>query len=220
MPAANTEFGEGETISIEVDASDDDGIENVRLFVNDMFVRQENMSPYEWSSSQEALLRLPVGEHLLRADALDGAGSTGTATISIRVVSGSGGTGGAGTGGSGAGTGGSGTGGGGLDGCRTTLTGATGSEPNGIIPVCCTPSATEKAAINEVFRLLNEHRQANGVGALSYDPLLEEAIQGHCTGTVGRGVRNAGTALWHPRDGRKPSRRTARRCVRHGNLEE
>lgn len=34
--------------------------------------------------------------------------------------------------------------------------------------------------IDEVFRLLNEHRAANGVPALQYDPSLEATIQAHC----------------------------------------
>lgn len=68
------------------------------------------------------------------------------------------------------------------DGHRETmnLAGATGSESGGLIPVCCVPSAAEKADIAEVFRLLNAHRAANGRAALSYDDELEAAIEGHC----------------------------------------
>jgi uncharacterized protein YkwD len=61
-----------------------------------------------------------------------------------------------------------------------TLPGATGSEPGGLIPVCCAPSAEEAAAHQEVFRLLNAHRQANGKAALTYDATLESAILAHC----------------------------------------
>jgi uncharacterized protein YkwD len=64
--------------------------------------------------------------------------------------------------------------------CSLTRAGATGGEPGGMIPVCCAPSAAEKAQIDEVFRLLNEHRMANGRAPLMYDPRLEAAIQGHC----------------------------------------
>jgi uncharacterized protein YkwD len=63
---------------------------------------------------------------------------------------------------------------------ETTLSGATGDEPQGLIPVCCAPSASEKAEIAEVFRLLNEHRRANGLPDLAYDDSLEAAIEGHC----------------------------------------
>ncbi|MBC7957879.1 MAG: CAP domain-containing protein, partial [Cytophagales bacterium] len=48
------------------------------------------------------------------------------------------------------------------------------------VPVCCTPTSQERAEIDEVFKLLNEHRQANGVPPLEYDLKLEAAIQGHC----------------------------------------
>jgi uncharacterized protein YkwD len=64
--------------------------------------------------------------------------------------------------------------------CSVTRDGATGDEPGGLIPVCCTPAAAEKALIEEVFTLLNEHRMANGESALAYDTELESAIQGHC----------------------------------------
>ncbi len=65
-------------------------------------------------------------------------------------------------------------------GCTLTRPGGTGSEPGGVIPVCCTPAADDKQLIAEVFRLLNEHRAANGRSALMYDDKLEAAIQGHC----------------------------------------
>jgi hypothetical protein len=96
---------------------------------------------------------------------------------------GEGGTGGTEVGGSGGGVSGSGGGsGGGTSGgtCSLELTGATGNEPGGQIPVCCAPTPSEKAEIEAVFALLNEHRANNGVPALAYDDKLEAAIQGHC----------------------------------------
>jgi len=64
--------------------------------------------------------------------------------------------------------------------CPLTLPGATGSEPAGLIPVCCVPAAADRDAIEEVFYLLNQHRQNNGRAPLTYDSVLESAIQGHC----------------------------------------
>lgn len=64
--------------------------------------------------------------------------------------------------------------------CDLLKTGATGKEEDGLIPVCCKPSSTDKTLINEVFRLLNEHRAKNGRAALVYDDALEQAMQGHC----------------------------------------
>jgi uncharacterized protein YkwD len=46
--------------------------------------------------------------------------------------------------------------------------------------VCCVPSTQEKQYITEVFNLVNQHRQANNVGPLTYDDKLEAAIEGHC----------------------------------------
>jgi uncharacterized protein YkwD len=40
--------------------------------------------------------------------------------------------------------------------------------------------AADKAFVDEVFRLLNEHRASNGRAALTFDPALGAAIQGHC----------------------------------------
>lgn len=64
--------------------------------------------------------------------------------------------------------------------CPLTQPGATGMEKNATIPVCCVPAASDKALIDQVFRLLNQHRAANGRAALMYDDALEQAIQGHC----------------------------------------
>ncbi len=64
--------------------------------------------------------------------------------------------------------------------CQVVRPGASGREPNASIPVCCLPSASDKTLIDEVFRLLNSHRMANGRAPLTYDPALEQAIQGHC----------------------------------------
>lgn len=74
-----------------------------------------------------------------------------------------------------------GTGGNGEPGmCALAIPGGTGQEPGGQIPVCCAPPNEERAAIDQVFALLNEHRQSRGRAPLTYDPTLESAIQGHC----------------------------------------
>jgi uncharacterized protein YkwD len=64
--------------------------------------------------------------------------------------------------------------------CSVTNPNGTGDEAGGIIPVCCAPNASEKALIDQVFVLLNEHRANNGRAPLSYDDKLEATIQGHC----------------------------------------
>jgi uncharacterized protein YkwD len=50
----------------------------------------------------------------------------------------------------------------------------------GVIPVCCAPTASEKAEITQVFELLNQYRAQQGKSALVYDDQLEAAMQGHC----------------------------------------
>jgi uncharacterized protein YkwD len=66
------------------------------------------------------------------------------------------------------------------DRCSVVRTGGTGNEPGGSIPVCCATPASDKPLVDEVFRLLNEYRAANGRTALTFDPALGAAIQAHC----------------------------------------
>lgn len=67
-----------------------------------------------------------------------------------------------------------------IAGCTVTRPGATGNEKDGVIPVCCTPNAEDKAFVDEVFRLLNQHRMDNGRAPLAFDEGLARTIQGHC----------------------------------------
>ena len=64
--------------------------------------------------------------------------------------------------------------------CSLMLDGATGNEPGGQIPVCCEPTAEERANIDAMYGLLNDYRVSNGLDALTRDPALEAAMQGHC----------------------------------------
>jgi uncharacterized protein YkwD len=64
--------------------------------------------------------------------------------------------------------------------CSKTIAGASGTEPGGMIPVCCTPSSAQKTEAMQVFTLLNQYRAQMGRGALTYDVKLEASIQGHC----------------------------------------
>lgn len=114
-----------------------------------------------------------------------GDGSSGSPSGGAAGATG-GAAGGPGGGGSSAGGGSSGAGavsggGGSTSGeCSLEQPGATGNEPGGMIPVCCAPNAAQKAEIDAVFALVNQHRANNGVAALNYDLQLEAAIQGHC----------------------------------------
>lgn len=59
----------------------------------------------------------------------------------------------------------------GSDDCRLML---------GDVPVCCTAVGDDRGDVDEVFELLNAYRTSLGLDALAHDPVLEEAIQGHC----------------------------------------
>jgi uncharacterized protein YkwD len=50
----------------------------------------------------------------------------------------------------------------------------------GNVPVCCTPQGENRSNVDEVFELLNAYRISQGRDALAQDPVLEEAMQGHC----------------------------------------
>jgi len=52
-PSNNSEFDDGATVNIKADASDDDGIKEVRFYINDIFESTDADEPweYEWDSS-------------------------------------------------------------------------------------------------------------------------------------------------------------------------
>ena len=90
-PNNNQNFALNEPIGVTVDASDSNGsINNVRLFLNNTFIRQENGAPYEWgadndNSADAALQNLAAGTYALRAVARDNAGNTEETSIQITI---------------------------------------------------------------------------------------------------------------------------------------
>ena len=89
-PANNTNVKVGSIGLFEVDASDKDGsVRNVRLYVNNKFVRQENHVPYEWNAKNQndpSLKNLKEGTYTIKAVATDDKGATGERSIRITVV--------------------------------------------------------------------------------------------------------------------------------------
>jgi len=76
-------------LNVTVVATDADGsVDNVRLFVDGNFVRQENVSAYEWGAGDSVLQNLAAGKHQLTAVATDDAGNSTEETISITVAEG------------------------------------------------------------------------------------------------------------------------------------
>lgn len=63
--------------------------------------------------------------------------------------------------------------------CSVELEGGTGGEAGSMIPVCCSPRGEEQTLVQEVFRLLNEHRSQAGVSPLVWDTALAASMQGH-----------------------------------------
>jgi len=102
-PSNNASFSAPASIEAIVTATDSDGVSNVRLYLNNSFIRQENVTPYTWNNNGQdnALKNLGEGTYTLKAEATDSKGAKTTKTISFTVGSGGGdGDGGGGNGGS------------------------------------------------------------------------------------------------------------------------
>ncbi|MFT6265777.1 MAG: hypothetical protein ACJAWS_001927, partial [Oleiphilaceae bacterium] len=85
-PIDGAAFIEGYALSVEVGATDNDGIANVMLYLNDHFVRQENSADYEWDSYKDSeLANLAVGPHTLRAEVTDNDDNVTTSSINFTV---------------------------------------------------------------------------------------------------------------------------------------
>ncbi|RMD76202.1 MAG: carbohydrate-binding protein [Lentisphaerae bacterium] len=89
-PAADAILAAGESLMVEVNASDPDGtIANVKLYLDNKFVRQENYAPYQWGAAgqNDPLLNdLSAGSHTLKAVATDDDGAATTITRSFTVT--------------------------------------------------------------------------------------------------------------------------------------
>ncbi|KAA1245802.1 Ig-like domain-containing protein [Aquimarina sp. RZ0] len=81
-------FDTGVSLSPRINASDTDGsIANVRLYINDDFVRQENIAPYTWGEAgkDEKIKNLREGTYRLKAIAKDNKGKETVKIISIKI---------------------------------------------------------------------------------------------------------------------------------------
>lgn len=91
-PLPGSMFQEGDDLGVTVEATDNDGnVVNVKLFLNDVLVRREGGSPYEWgtdNSDQEdlVLLNMAQGSYTLKAVAEDNEGKTSQTSITIEVL--------------------------------------------------------------------------------------------------------------------------------------
>jgi plastocyanin len=79
-PQNGQAFQVGETINVNVNATDDNGVAKVDLFLDGGSQQTDTTSPYEFS-----LNKLPAGNHTLVARATDAGGLTGESSITVNV---------------------------------------------------------------------------------------------------------------------------------------
>src|SRR5690554_8052941 len=90
-PTDGEEITQGNTVTISVEAEDDDGsIAEVRFYIDGVGKGSANSFPYnyEWITTEEE-----IGSHTIKAEAKDNAGATKTDEITVAIVSSGGGGG-------------------------------------------------------------------------------------------------------------------------------
>ena len=87
-PANNTEYKVGENIEVAVSATDDGSISNVKLYIGNTLVRQDNSAPYEFGKAglnDVALTNMAKGTYTLKAVATDNEGYFSESFITVVV---------------------------------------------------------------------------------------------------------------------------------------
>ncbi|UII23856.1 Ig-like domain-containing protein [Fulvivirga ligni] len=93
-PSEGANLAAGSSISVQISASDADGISNASLSINGNFVRQENLAPYEWGAQGQndpLLQNLNAGNYTLSVIVTDNQGATTTISRSFAIGSNGGG---------------------------------------------------------------------------------------------------------------------------------
>jgi hypothetical protein len=83
LPEDNT-FAESDPINFEVQASHPSGISFVELYLNDSYIRRENIAPYEWSDDE--LQNLPAGTYTISALAVSASQDSGTSQFIFTIL--------------------------------------------------------------------------------------------------------------------------------------
>lgn len=75
----------GEDLPVEVSATDDGSIANVKLYLNNVLVSTKTNAPYTWDSDA-ALQNMAEGDYTLKAIAEDNTGNTSEVSINVSVA--------------------------------------------------------------------------------------------------------------------------------------
>ncbi|WP_299245966.1 Ig-like domain-containing protein [uncultured Aquimarina sp.] len=89
-PSGDLTVDEGYDLTVVVNASDPDGsVANVKLYINNTLIRQENITPYEWghdgSPNPNELNGRPAGIYTIKAEATDNEGNKSETSITLTV---------------------------------------------------------------------------------------------------------------------------------------
>ena len=87
-PLNSAQLVEGTDLYVEILTNDNSLVSNIRLFLNNEFVRQEGGAPYEWgldSQPDDILENLGAGVYVLKAVATDTDGNTVETSITVTV---------------------------------------------------------------------------------------------------------------------------------------
>lgn len=91
-PLSTSTFFEGDDLGVTVHATDTDGsIANVKLYLDDVLVRQEGVVPYDWGidnaqQTDQVLLGMGKGTYVLKAVATDNEGAMTERLLTVEVL--------------------------------------------------------------------------------------------------------------------------------------
>ncbi len=91
-PQNNAQIKQGDDLAVKVNATQDQGIASVQLYLDNVLVSQENIASYDWNGTTDPVLKtLSVGPHTLKAIAttvdIEGKTTTAESSIIIQVTS-------------------------------------------------------------------------------------------------------------------------------------
>ena len=88
-PLNNASLNAPASLIVNVNATDADGISGVKLYLNNVLIREELAAPYDWNHNAQdlALQNLAIGNYTLKAIASDLKGATAETSISVIVKS-------------------------------------------------------------------------------------------------------------------------------------